>query len=517
MNKLHNMRFRQKISPVSFLPKAKWVFCFLFALGGALSVTSCIDGFKDNLTWAPSVQNAQLESPTADQITVTPSADGSKLTIKWPVVYGAGGYQFSLYIVDDPTKPVLVGTENEVVDGCSVDRPMQEDTRYKVVIKTLGNTKYNNKEATAATEKLYDNLLAVTAVIPSGTNLTDYFTANPIPASSTELCYQLEANGNYTMSGDIAIGSQVTIRGDKVNHAKIAMTNGSFVNNGAGFKMKFMDIDYSGFVGTNTNSIILMNATPNPAIPLTSSSYTVVPTTAPIAIQSCKITGLKYYLFYDNYNSSSPTKKYAIGTFLIKDCIIGQNTNTFNNATIRFGGGMVKDITLTNSTFYNEVTGNSSNRICQISASANATSVKPLTETWANGSITITNSTFYHFAEGAQSFNANGAMRQVGDKITIKNCVVVNSAEYASASGGNGFVKRLRSSSTVPVFTGGGNTYWYNGSVPQGEISGTTSDTSGDYILTDPKLTYKGNGVFTMEGADQISKKTGDPRWLPSN
>ena len=93
-----------------------------------------------------------------------------------------------------------------------------------------------------------------------------------------------------------------------------------------------------------------MSATPNPAIPLTSSSYTVVPTTAPIAIQSCKITGLKYYLFFDNYNSSSPTKKYAIGTFLTKDCIIGQNTNSFNQATIRFGGGMVKDMTITNST-----------------------------------------------------------------------------------------------------------------------------------------------------------------------
>ncbi|MDP4271647.1 MAG: DUF4992 family lipoprotein [Bacteroidota bacterium] len=359
----------------------------LVCIAVALSVTSCIDGFKDNLTWAPSVQNAQLESPAADQITVTPSADGSKLTFKWPVVYGAGGYQFSLYIVDNPDKPVLVGTENEVVDGTSVERPMQEDTRYKVVIKTLGNAKYNNTEATAATEKLYDNLLAVTAVIPSGTNLTDYFTTNPIPSSSTELCYQLEANGNYTMSGDVAIGSQVTIRGDKVNHAKIAMTNGSFVNNGVGFKMKFIDIDYSAFAGVNTSSIILMSATPNPAITLTSTGYTVVPTTAPIAIQSCKITGLKYYLFYDN------SKKYGIGSFLIKDCIIGQNTNSFANATIRFGAGMVKDMTITNSTFYNEVVANSSNRICQIS-SGNAGSVKPLTETWANGSITITSSTF---------------------------------------------------------------------------------------------------------------------------
>lgn len=480
----------------------------LVCIAVALSFTSCIDGFKDNLTWSPSVQNAQLESPAADQITATPNPDGNTFKIKWPVVYGAGGYQFSLYIVDDPTKPVLVGAENEVVDGTSVDRPMQEDTRYKIVVKTLGNAKYNNTEATAATEKLYDNLLAVTAVIPSGTNLTEYFTANPIPASTTELCYQLEPNGDYTMTGDVAIGSQVTIRGDKVNHAKLTMTNGSFVNNGVGFKMKFMDIDYSAFAGLNTSSIILMSATPNPAIPLTSSGYTVVPTTAPIAIQSCKITGLQYYLFYDN------GKKYGIGSFLIKDCIIGQNTSTFNNATIRFGAGMVKDLTIANSTLYNEVKGNSSNRLCQIS-SGNAGSVKPLTETWANGSVTLTNSTFYKCAEGAQSFNSNGAMGQVGDKITIKNCVIVNSGEYAATLGSNGFVRRFRRGSLSATFTGGGNSYWYNGVFPIGEVQGTTCDTSGDYIDTDPKLTYQGNGVFTMEGADQISKRAGDPRWLP--
>jgi hypothetical protein len=450
-----------------------------------------------------------LESPAADQITVTPNADGSKLTVKWPVVYGAGGYQFSLYIVDDPNHPVIVGTENEVIDGCTAERVMQEDTHYKVVIKTMGNTKYNNKEAISATEKLYDNLLPVTAVIPSGTNLTDYFIAHPIAPSSTELCYQLEAGGNYTMNDAILIGTKITLRGDKINHAKISMTNGSFVNNGVGFKLKFIDIDYAAFGGTSSNAIILMNSTPNPSIALSSSGYTVVPTTAPIAIQSCKITGLKYYLFYDN------GKKYGIGTFLIKDCIIGQNTNSFNQATIRFGAGMVKDLTITNSTFYNEVTGNSSNRICQIS-SGNVGSVKPATETWANGSVTITNSTFYHCAEGAQSFNSNGAMGQVGDKITIRNCIVVNSGENATTVNGNGFVKRFRRGSLNATFTGGGNSYWYNGVFPIGEVQGTTCDTSGDYIQTDPKLTYNGNGVFTLAGADQIARRIGDPRWLPA-
>jgi hypothetical protein len=35
--------------------------------------------------------------------------------IQWPVIYGAGGYRFSLYIVDDPSNPQPVGVENEML------------------------------------------------------------------------------------------------------------------------------------------------------------------------------------------------------------------------------------------------------------------------------------------------------------------------------------------------------------------------------------------------------------------
>lgn len=479
-----------------------------------LSVTSCIDGFKDDSMWSPSVTNATMNSPVADEIKVKFNADNSEQTIEWPLVKGAGGYQVSVYNIDNPDSPVLIGEENQVVDGISVKREAKEDSRYKVVIKTLGNERYNNKDAATATAKEYDNLLSVTAVIPSGTNLTEYFTTNPVPVSATELCYELEPGGSYTMSGNVSIGqTSVTFRGSKLEHAKLKMTDGSFVNGGAGLKLKFIDIDYADFVGAATNSLILMDANFDATAAAASSngtSYLVVPTTKPVAIQSCKITGLKYYLFYDN------GKKYAIGSLMIKDCIIGQNSSTFNQATLRFQSGMVKDMSFINSTFYNEIVPNSSNRICQIS-SGNVSSVKPVSESWTGGSITITNCTFWQFPKGAQSFNSNGAMGTVNDKIIIRNNIIIDSGEYASAAGGNGFIKRFRRGNTTATFTGGGNTFWYNGAVPEGEISGTSADTSGDYILTNPQLTYQGNGVFTMAGPDQISRGTGDPRWLPGS
>ncbi|GHV58854.1 hypothetical protein FACS1894182_12030 [Bacteroidia bacterium] len=493
---------------IKFGKSSIWLFA-----AAMLWFTSCIDGYKEDITWSPGVENVTLESPAADKVTITPSADGTELTINWPVVPGAGGYQFSLYIVDDPENPVAVGEENQIVDGCSAKRIMQEDTNYKVVIKTLGNPKYNNQEAAAATNIAWNNMLPVTAIIPTGTNITDYFTTNPIPSSTTELCYVLEPGGAYTMTGDVAPGmTAVTFRGDKVDHPTITMTNGSFLNDGARFKLQFIDIDYSSFAGPAASSaIILMNSNFNAAgVALSNNGYLVVPT---IAIQSCKITGLKYYLFFDN------NKKYAIGSLLIKDCIIGQNTNSFGNATIRFQSGMVKDLTITNSTLYNEVVANGNNRICQIS-SGNATSVSPIGETWAGGNLTITNSTFWQLSKTAQSYNSNGAFGTATDNITIQNCIIMDCAEGGKAAGDNGFIRRFRRGNNTAIFKAGNNSYWFDGQFPQGEVNSegntTGRDNSGVYTSTDPQLTYLGNGEFKLLGAEQIAKRIGDPRWLPA-
>jgi hypothetical protein len=463
---------------------------------------SCTDGYKDDWEWTSSVKNATLASPVADNITVVFSADGTTQTIGWMLVPGAGGYQVSIYNNDDPEHPVLIGEENEIVDGISVVRPATEDTRYKVVIKALGNEKNNNKEAETATEKLYDNMLAVTAYIPNNTNLTEYFTTNPIPDSTAELCYELEAGGTYTMTGNISQDTTpVTFRsGGRFNHAIITVTDGSFVNGGTGLKLKFIDLDYSGFTGTASNAVIQMSSN-FPTKGLTESSYYVVPTTSPIALQSCKITGLKYYLFYDNGG------KYAIGTLLIKDCIIGRSANQ-SAAEIRFNNGMLKDLTITNSTIYSEVADGSS-RFIQISTPGNVTGVKPTSETWANGSMTITHCTFNQSCKTSQSFNSNGAMRLAGDRITIQYCVFVNSFNQEA-------IRRFRSSNSTPTFTGGYNSYWFNGAFPTNEETHAQGDNSGTIIKTDPQLTYLGNGEFTMTGTDQITARTGDPRWLPA-
>ena len=93
----------------------------------------------------------------------------------------------------------------KVVDGCSLTLSRSEDTNYKFSIKTLGNTKYNNKDAESATEMSFSTFTPSFATIPAGIDLTTWFAENPIPeeAITTNLCYDLEAGQEYYISDDM--------------------------------------------------------------------------------------------------------------------------------------------------------------------------------------------------------------------------------------------------------------------------------------------------------------------------
>ncbi|MDR0745850.1 MAG: DUF4957 domain-containing protein [Mediterranea sp.] len=470
----------------------------LISLAMMFLFVSCIDGYEDDKAWSSGVENASLESPAAEKISIVPSADGSKLKITWPVVPGAGGYEFSLYIVDDPENPVLVGEEKQVIDGCTAEREMVEDTYYEVIIKTLGNPKFNNKEAAQATEVAYNNMLDVTATIPNGTNLTEYFATNPIPESTTELCYELEPDGEYTMDGNVPVGlTSVTLRGNKVKHPKVTMTNGAFLNDGAGFKLKFIDLDCTNFDGT---SVILLNPTFNPAAVLGQEGrYCIIPTTSPIAVLSCTIKGLKQRLFYDS------NQYYGVGTLLIKDCVIEQNT-TGSIQLIRSQRAVIKDLSLVNSTFYNKQSNGG--YFIQLQG-AKVTEVKPAEETWASANLLITNCTFWQVVKNDQMGNYSNNIAQKGNNITILNSIFVD-------CGNKAVVRRLGGGNANATLICGLNTYWYDGAFVSTELTTTPKDASGTHIETDPQLKDPENGDFTVGGSEQIAKRTGDPRWLPA-
>ena len=60
----------------------------------------------------------------------------------------------------------------------------------------------------------------------------------------------------------------------------------------------------------------------------------------------------------------------------------------------------------------------------------------------------------------------------------------------------------------------GDNTYWHDGA----DNSKNESSYDNGYILTtDPAFVNAAQGDFTPQGAEQIQKQTGDPRWYVTN
>lgn len=463
------------------------------SLGVFLFVSCANDGFNNDEKFSSGAVNATLESPKVEDVVITPSADGAKVTVKWPVVYGAGGYQFSLYIVDDPNNPVAVGTENEVIDGCSATRALQEDTKYKVVVKTKGNTKYNNSDALAATEVPYSTLLPTYATIPNGSDITAYFAENAIPDSETELAYNLEVGGTYTMSGVVDFGNhKVTFRGDKINHPKVTYSEAARLCTSAGLKIKFIDFDCSAQIGTAADaSFLSLSATP--AIPAGTGSYFII--TDPIVVQSCKVTGVNGYIFYNNQ------KKYCVKTFLMKNNVFQCNSAQTTTAYIYFnkGDGAINDFTAENSTFYDlSATGNK--YFIQYGSSA-----RPDRPGFISGSLKFYNNTFYNIANKGQMGNYN-SMRS--------NKVYFNLTQNIFYNCGNGEVcRRFMGGGTGMITFFSKNSYWFNAAFSTGELSYDKSNTA---IQTEPTFNSAATGDFTVTSADHQTERCGDPRWLPT-
>ncbi len=455
----------------------KWgtAFCICAFLVGTVS---CIHGYDKDETFSSGVTGVTLESPDASTVTFTPSTEGDKVTITWKVVMGAGGYNFTLYNVDDPSNPVAVGIENEKVDGCRVTRPLAEDTKYKAVIKTLGNEEKNNKEASSAIEVDYSTLIPAVEVPPG--DLTAYFAENEPESGSA---YELKAGQTYTMSGDINFGvKDIIIRGDKVNRP-VVNVGAKFVSNGGGLKLKFIRFDME----TRGGEVIGFGDIPADAVLQGSSNYAP---TSQFAIQSCEFVNVTKQLVR-NTNG----KKFAIPVFLVKDCTVSMKSN--NDILFAMSGSIIINFSIANSTFTNVNSGDG-NFFVQYSGD------NPVKAGFGEtGGITITNSTFNNIAYKKAFVNYSG-MSQKYVTFVVKNTIFVDC--------GNNQVLSRMVVNTTPAREFANNNYWYNGAAAN--ESGT--DTSGTAFYLDPKFTNAGQGDLTVGDSELKTKRVGDPRWLPA-
>ena len=469
----------------------KTVVGSLICLSMIFSVSSCAgDGF-DKETFSGGVTDTQLQSPDASEVAFSKLPGTTNVKVTWPVVMGAGGYQFSLYIVDNPDNPVAV-VKDSIIDGSSVVCPYLDDTNYKAEIKTLGNEKLNNTDATSATETTWTTLISATS-IPDGEDLVAWFANNPVTTGKdTEVAFELEAGGTYTISGDLDFGvNNVQLRGNKLNHAKVNFTGtgGSIITCGGGLALKFIDFDCSVVEG---GTFLKFGDVPAEITGI--DSYGMV--TNPIIFQSCEIRNVKCKLV--NINNI----KYAVQNLIIRDCIVeahqvGGDSGDFIDFNKQ--NSFIKDLEISSSTFYSHTRVNP--RFLRYS-NGNATKAG-----WTVCTMTFKNNTFYNISYNGQSFNCNSWTGR-------NNSIVVSKNLFIDSFSGN-FNRRIRMQNTNVAATYDNNCYWYNGALPLDE---TTNRDDGDKSTSaygvDPVFTNPANGDFTPSAPEVFSHGSGDPRWL---
>ena len=479
------------------------------ALVGAsvLFLTSCAkDGFDDE-TFDSGVSNTQVATISADEITITPSADGKSQTITWPVVMGAGGYRVSLVDLGNIEEPII---NDSIVDGCSVTGKREEDVNYKLTVLPLGNVKKSTTDASSAASVEFSTFTPTFKTIPAGSNLNEWFAANPFPEETKEenLNFDLEAGGEYTLSGTLDFNTQpVTLRSNsKSNHATINFTGEASVTFVAPFNLKYVDVDCSAQEISSTNhGIFAFSKDPSAAKKGTDIDpkykWANPLIEKPVTFLNCNFKSVKSYFFWDNQQAVCAM------TMLIDNCVVHlAPEKAFSGGVFWTNkGGQVNELYITNSTFFelDDCVGD-----YKYFYQAGMVSGEEIyaDKTIATNTVSYTNSTFYHVTwNGGQWGNYNRMGGRACSHWIMTDCIFFDCSP-------SGVARRFLHGKTGQDAKFSNNTYM--------NADGTFQDpgnydVSGTDIKEDPQFADPDDGDFTISGATQVARKTGDPRWLP--
>ena len=477
--------------------------CTLAFVGASvLFLTSCAkDGFDDE-SFDGGVSNTQVAAISADKITITPSADGKSQTISWPVVMGASGYRVTLIDIGDPDQPII---NDSIVDGCSVTGKREEDVNYKLTILPMGNAKKGNKDAAEATSKEFSTFTKTFMTIPNGSDLNEWFAANPIPDDSIgrNLNYDLEAGGSYKVSGTLDFDAHwVTLRSNsKSNPATITYTDAaSSINFAAPFNAKYLHFDCAGMAA---NIGVFGFSKETTAARDEATGFVIFGGNTTIV--NSTFDNVNGYFFWDNRKD----QKIAATQFLIDNCLVELTPPAFVKAGVIWTnkGGHINDLTITNSTFYNLTEAGDIYYFYQ------AGSYRAKDVGMASNSVNYKNCTFYRIgylnSEGEWG-NYNGMNGKAESYWTMTNCI------FYSCSAKGGVPRRFLHGKTYSASSG--NVTFANNTYMQadGSFDNVGSyDTSGTQIEEDPQFANPTEGDFHISGPTQVARKTGDPRWLP--
>ena len=491
-----------------------WQGCLLLGAAAILTTSCAKDGFDDE-TFDSGISNTQVGNISAEDITITPSADGKSQTISWPVVMGAGGYKVKLVDLGNPDKPVI---NDSIVDGCSVTGKREEDVNYKVTILPMGNAQKGNTDAQETTSKEFTTFTPTFKTIPAGSNLNEWFDANPVPdeAMTANLNYDLEAGGSYTLSGTLDFNAHwVTLRtNSKSNPATINFTGEACITFAAPFNLKYMTVDCTGMEISSTNhGIFAFSKDPSAApkgteIDANKYKWDKPLIEKPVTFVNSTFKNVKSYFFWDNQQAVCAM------TMLVDNCLVQMAPEKAFAGGVFWTnkGGQINELYVSNSTFY-ELDGTVGDYKYFYQAGMVRGQDIYAVETAATNTVSYTNSTFYHVTwNGGQWGNYNGMAGRDYSVWIMTDCIFVDCSP-------SGVPRRfLHGKQNQKHVTFNNNTYMKaDGTFHDIKADGTHEyDTSGTCIEEDPQFANPAAGDFHISGATQVARKTGDPRWLPT-
>ncbi len=314
---------------------------------------------------------------------------------------------------------------------------------------------------------------------PVGDDLT--LIAEQLTPVSGPATITLEAGKEYTMSGPIK-QPWLTIEGAEGNNTKIKMSAEANFTALGSLILKNLDIDASAL---GSKPLIVLDENGGGAT--MAKDYYLI---NDVQIINCTINDVPQ-IIKDNET------KYVIANFLVDNCVVSLNSSATKTVFDMSKNGFINDLTIKNSTFYSK--GIDQDYFVRYSNAGRCDRAD-----FASNSINYENNTFYNVAKTGQWGNYSGfAGRNTSYWRMIKNIFV---------DCGNGQIARryLGGRGDQATATFELNTYWFNGAA---EDTGNY-DNSGTALASDPQFKDAENADFTVQGADQIANKTGDPRWL---
>ena len=501
---------------------------WLLAIGCGLA--GCAEGYETSSTADLGVYNTKMETPIQDSITFKVSTDGKSATISWPTVGGADGHEVTFMNVDAPDNPVIIdGYDKKIVDGSKFTVSVAEDCKYQMLMRTLGKKEFGNTDDEVTHTYDFSTLVPSVATIPSGSDIYEFFQEHPLDSNKVEVAIDLEAGGEYTLSGTVDFSHhKLTFRGDKIRRPVVHMTGDGHFETYSTLKVKYINFDMTestagGFIAMSKNNLPDSIKTENLGRYYRGSSQIsgIYMVEDPIYIANCWFKNLPHAMLYDN------GVNVAYWYFTLSNCIVQMNNVTKSNIgfiNLYTAGKSVKNITVEKSTIYN-IADNGSACFIRYQNESNSNPEKVfgnISADYCNHKWTFTRSTlakcYYDDTSHSGWRFCNNVRITSYFTLNIDHTIFYNCAQLYRMNGGS---KTFRF-----------NFFWNDGQDDKTRNNGIKDSGNAPFAseydpgfggdnasqLKELDFSQPNGGVnFTPTEYEIIANHGGDPRWLSNN